>query len=101
MKTRILAGVLVTISPSAMANDLPLPPIPPRVSAVADAAPVPNSSAEAPATPESEKPSLNVRLYRAKSFDPSAGFAPGSRYQSSEDQKVIQTPGFSINVPLK
>jgi hypothetical protein len=85
-----------------MADDLPLPPIPPQISALADAAPVPNPNAEAPVTLESGEPSLNVRLYRAKSYDDtSAGFVPGSRYQSSEDRKPIQTPGFSINVPLK
>ena len=32
---------------------------------------------------------------------PSVGFAPGSRYQTTEDRKPIQTPGFSISVPLK
>jgi hypothetical protein len=101
MKTLLLVGSLMMFGPIAMADNLPLPPIPPRISVVAAAAPVPNPNAEAPIAPESDEPSLSVRLYRAKSYDPSAGFVPGSRYQSNEDRKVIQTPGFSINVPLK
>lgn len=85
----------------AMAENLPVPPVPPDMPRLADAAPVPNVDAQAPVTPPSDEPSVNVRLYRAKTYDPSAGFVPGSRYQSTEDRKPIQTPGFSISVPLK
>jgi len=85
----------------ALADDLPLPPLPPEHPPVAEAAPVPNVDAEAPAAPTSEKPSVNIKMYRASMYDPGVGFTPGSRYQSSEDRKPIQTPGFSVNVPLK
>jgi hypothetical protein len=101
MRTLLLLVALLAFGPFAMADDLPVPPIPPQNPPLADAAPVPNVYAEAPVTPDSEEPSLNVRLYRAKPYDPGVGFVPGSRYQSSEDRKPIQTPGFSINVPLK
>ena len=84
-----------------MADTLPVPPIPPVLPAIGDAAPVPNFDAEAPVTPSSEGPSVNVRLYRIRMYDPSAGFVPGSHYQSTEDRKPIQTPGLSISVPLK
>ena len=69
MRTLLLLGAVMTLGPFAMADDLPLPPIPPQISALADAAPVPNPNAEAPVTLESGEPSLNVRLYRAKSYD--------------------------------
>jgi hypothetical protein len=84
-----------------MADTLPIPPIPPEDPPVAEAAPVPNMSAEAPTVPKSEKPSVNMRVYHVGLYDPALGFAPGSRYQSTEDRKPIQTPGFSVSVPLE
>lgn len=100
MRRLLLIG-LVTIGHAALAKNLPVPPIPPAQPPSNDAAPVPNPDAAAPASIESGEPTLAVTLYRARSFDPSVGFAPGSRYQSSEDRKPIQTPGISITVPLK
>jgi hypothetical protein len=82
-------------------NDLPVPPIPPQYPPLADIAPVPNFDARAPVAPEVETATFDVRLYRARLYDPSQGFTPGSRYQTAEDRKPIQTPGLSISVPLK
>ena len=84
----------------ALAQNLPVPPVPPA-DAPADEAPVPNIDARPPAARSSDGPSVDVRLYRSKPYDPSLGFAPGSRYQSTEDRKPIQTPGISVSVPLK
>ena len=101
MKHLLVASLLV-IGSRAWAADLPVPPVPPDDPALGEAAPMPNVNASAPVTPDSDRPRVDVRLYRAKSYyDTSAGFAPGSRYQDSEERKAIQTPGFSINVPLK
>ena len=33
--------------------------------------------------------------------DPAAGYAPGSQYENSTEQKGIQTPGFLVRMPLK
>jgi hypothetical protein len=101
MRILLTLTVLMGVGSPAIAEELPVPPIPPRIPPIADAAPVPNPDAEAPATPSSDEPSVNVQLYRARMYDPSVGFVPGSRYQSTEDRKPIQTPGFSISVPLK
>jgi hypothetical protein len=101
MRILLALTLLMGIGSAAIAEDLPVPPIPPNIAPIADAAPVPNPDAEAPVTPSSDEPSVNVRLYRVRMYDPSAGFVPGSRYQSSEDRKPIQTPGLSISVPLK
>jgi hypothetical protein len=84
-----------------VADDFPVPPIPPPYPPLAEIAPVPNADARAPVTPDTEAPTFDVRLYRARLYDPSLGFAPGSRYQTTEDRKPIQTPGLSISVPLK
>jgi hypothetical protein len=101
MRQLPLVVILLAVGPYAMAQGLPVPPVPPDVPPFADAAPVPNVNAQAPITPASDQPSVNVRLYRARTYDASAGFVPGSRYQSTEDRKPIQTPGFSVSVPLK
>jgi hypothetical protein len=92
---------MLALSPAANGDDLPVPPIPPANPPAVDTAPVPNADAHAPVAASSEEPSIDVRLYRVRRYDPSLGFAPGSRYQSTEDRKPIQTPGFSISVPLK
>jgi hypothetical protein len=98
---RILLMVFVAMGSAAMAEDLPVPPPPPAHPPPGEIAPVPNLSAHGPATPVSDQPSLDVKLYRAPNYDPSVGFAPGSRYQSAQERKPIQTPGFSISVPLQ
>ena len=85
----------------AIADQLPRPPVPPPHSLTADQAPVPDVTAQDPVRPPPQQTSVDVRLYRAQLYDPSMGFAPGSRYQSNEDRKPIQTPGFSVTVPLK
>lgn len=100
--SRYLRAFLFAATLSAtMQNELPEPPMPPDTIPMGDSAPVPNVDARAPAVVASEAPRLDVKLYRSRPFDPSLGFAPGSRYQSTEDRKPIQTPGFSISVPLK
>jgi hypothetical protein len=101
MKIVMALALLVGTASVAMADALPEPPIPPVIPPIADAAPVPNPDAAAPITPSLDEPSVNVRMYRARMYDPSVGFAPGSHYESTEDRKPIQTPGLSISVPLK
>jgi hypothetical protein len=98
--TLILLGVS-SASVAAPAEQLPVPPIPPDNLRFAETAPVPDPDAQAPVPAPSNDPSVDVRLYRSNTYDPSQGFAPGSRFQTTEDRKPIQTPGFSISVPLK
>jgi hypothetical protein len=97
----ITPGSGVTLQVDATTQDFPVPPIPPEHPPLAETAPVPNADASAPITPESAAPSVEVKLYRARPYDPGFGFAPGSRYQTSEDRKPIQTPGLIISVPLQ
>ncbi len=100
MKSLVVFLSFLTIG-NAVARELPVPPIPPDHPPRADGAPVPNIDAQAPLQITKEETSVNVKLYRARLFDPSMGFAPGSKYQANEDRKPIQTPGISITVPLK
>lgn len=91
----------IALGGPAMAQGLPVPPVPPARPPADEAAPVPNTDAHPPIVRSSEGPSVDLRLYRAKQYDPSKGFAPGSRYQSTEDRKPIQTPGISVSVPFR
>ena len=63
-------------SHSASADDLPVPPIPPANVPLADTAPVPAVSAQPPVAAASDQPSVDVKLYRAKPYDPGLGFTP-------------------------
>jgi hypothetical protein len=100
--TRYVLLFLLTFSAAAAANeDLPIPPLPPPQVPLTEIAPLPDPNAQAPVTPGSDQASLNVKFYRAKTYDPSEGFTPGSRYQTSEDRKPIQTPGLSVSVPIQ
>jgi len=96
----VLCMVAMGAAPAAAA-ELPVPPVPPAELQVSQNAPTPDLDVQAPVVTEAEQPSLNVRLYRSKTYDPAYGFAPGSRYQSSEDRKPIQTPGLSVSVPIQ
>ncbi len=89
------------LAPAAMAESLPVPPMPPADPVVGEVAPVPDPDASAPISLSAEQPRVDVKLYRATPYDPGLGFAPGSRYRSSEDRKPIQTPGLSVSVPLR
>lgn len=98
---RILFVFAIIVSSPVFAEDLPVPPIPPDSLALSETAPIPDLDARVPFTPASERPSVDVKFFRNQPPDPSMGFAPGSRYQSSEDRKPIQTPGLSVSVPLR
>jgi hypothetical protein len=82
-------------------GSLPLPPAPPDHLAVAEDAPVPDADARAPVPTLVQGAKVSLEMYRASRFDPSLGFAPGSRFQTAEDRKPIQTPGVSVRIPLK
>lgn len=88
-------------SHAGRAETMPVPPVPPSVPPLTERAPMPDPDANVPGDATSDVPSYQVRMYRSRMYDPSQGFAPGSRYQSSEDRKAIQTPGVSVTVPLQ
>jgi hypothetical protein len=97
---RVLFAMVVTLGPAAMAQDLPVPPIPPEHT-LAETAPVPDFDARAPVAAPSDAPSVDVTFYHPTLPDPALGFAPGSQYQINDDRKLLQLPSVGINVPLK
>jgi hypothetical protein len=99
--SRILVILIMMAGSAAFADPLPVPPLPPDNPPLEQSAPVPNPDARAPLIPTSEHAQVAVGFYRFNPPNPSMGFAPGSRYQTSEDRKPIQTPGFSVSVPVQ
>jgi hypothetical protein len=91
------AGVAKTV----LANELPIPPIPPASHPSSTPAPVPDDQVRAPIAEVNSGPSVALRFYRNPAYTQGAGFTPGSQFQTPEDRKPIQTPGFSVSVPLK
>ena len=92
-----LAGLVVMAAGGA--PELPVPPVPPP-NPPSDTAPVPDDDAQGPRALTADDAQFRLRLYRMQRYDASQGFIPGSRYESSEDKKAIQTPGLSLSVPL-
>jgi hypothetical protein len=97
---RLLRPVCLLALAAAAPHTIPLPPIPPATPPSDTAAPVPDVDLHAPIAVATEETRLRLRLFRMQRYDASRGFLPGSRYESSEDRKPIQTPGFIVSVPL-
>jgi hypothetical protein len=95
-----MAAVWVALASPVVAADLPLPPLPPSSPPSATAAPVPDNDFTPPPSAANAGPTVGLKFFRSQTFDPGLGFAPGSRYRSSEDRKPVQTPGISVSVPL-
>jgi hypothetical protein len=96
----ILWASILSISAS-VAEGLPIPPLPPANPPLGEIAPVPHVDSHAPVAQVSDSPSIDVKFFHVRRYDPSLGFAPGSRYETNEDRRPIQPPGFTVNVPLK
>jgi len=80
---------------------LPLPPPLPARPPVDEAAPVPDADVQAPDAMARGPAVFAVRVYPMREFGTSDGFIPGSAYQSPEQRKPVQTPGFMVTLPLR
>jgi len=100
VKQIVLAAVFASQGGLAMAENLPVPPIPPARVPSFDA-PVPNVNALAPDLNGVPSPvSLELGFLRRKMLDSSQGFGPGSRYQPQPDRQLLPIPGVVFRVPL-
>ena len=79
----------------------PEPPMPPAHPPTNEHAPVPNNELQRPTLPGPGSGSrVGLKLYRLERPDNSQGFAPGSRYQVTDERWQSLIPGFQISVPL-
>jgi hypothetical protein len=103
----VLGGLL--LSGAAPRGSLPLPrslplPLPPPlpIDPPLDlAAPVPNRALRLPERIVQDATAFALRLYSMQDLGTGEGYIPGSAYQSPEQRKPMQTPGFMVTVPLK
>jgi hypothetical protein len=83
-------------------HSLPVPPIPPPNPPTDQSAPVPNPDMRGPTEISSQGPRVELQDFRARRFNNDGfGYTPGSQYESTEDKRPIQTPGLSVQVPLR
>lgn len=94
----LLGGMLLAMQPHAV---LPLPPPLPADPPTDEVAPMPNDSVSFPANSGPAQSTFALRIYRMRSYSTGDGFIPGSAYESPEDRKPMQTPGFMVTVPLQ
>ncbi len=63
---------------------------------------MPDNTVRAPGTAtENLNTAWALRVYRMQDLGAGDGFIPGSAYQSPEQRKPMQTPGFMVTVPLQ
>ncbi len=81
---------------------LPLPPPLPANPPTDLAAPMPNDNLRAPGgASQNSSAKWALRIYPMQEFGTGEGYIPGSEYQSPEQRKPMQTPGFMVTVPLR
>src|SRR5690349_16418480 len=100
MRRILILVAMIGLIAAAAPSELPVPPIPPEQGPGNQTAPVPDEQAGQPNVRSPPGTHFGLQDYRVNRFNPSAGFMPGSHYQTSEERKPIQTPGFSVTVPL-
>ena len=97
----LLALFAATAAGQKQSLPLPLPPVPPAHPPADRGAPVPDLYISAPREGPPPLSNITVRDFRVDENNHSLGYTPGSQFQTSEDKRSIQTPGFSFRVPLQ
>ncbi len=97
----VLLGTMLLATAGARAS-LPLPPPLPADPPTDQAAPVPDDDPHIPqGFAQDNSAAWALRIYRMEEFGTGDGYIPGSAYQSPEQRKPLQTPGFMVTVPLQ
>lgn len=97
----LLAGLLLAAA-APRRVPLPLPPPLPANPPADLAAPMPDDDLRGPeALTRGPYAEWALRIYRMQEFGTGDGFIPGSAYQSPEQRRPMQTPGFIVTVPLQ
>lgn len=95
------AGPRSSLPPPPALPSLPLPPPLPADPPTDQAAPVPNGTLWGPDASAGDHGAFAFRIYRMPEFGTSQGFIPGSAYESPEQRRPMQPPGFSFTLPLQ
>jgi hypothetical protein len=85
-----------------LSRKTPIPPNPPPSARLASPAPVPDRDAQPPPDLNSAPHTkVSVADFRPPKTDTNAALPYGARYQSPDDQRSIETPGFTVTIPLR
>jgi hypothetical protein len=101
MRAGLMVLALLAAAGASPAPSLPVPPIPPAHPPLDQSAPMPDPDLRAPAAADPQGAQVSLSNFRYRQYDQSLGYAPGSHFQSSEEKRVIQTPGLTVRVPLQ
>lgn len=80
---------------------LPLPPPLPTDPPTDQAAPVPDANIQTPNRTGPGGTAFALRVYPMQQLTTAEAYPPGSAYESPEQRKPMQPPGFMVTVPLK
>lgn len=92
---------LLGMAAGAAAPALPVPPLPPAHPPTPQAAPVPNIDLRAPELAAVPRTAVGLRVFRMTDHGTGLGFIPGSAYETPEGRRPVQTPGFTVSVPVR
>ena len=87
---------------AGLSRRTPIPPIPHASTRLATPAPMPDRDARPPPDPNATPhPKVTPTDFRPPTADTDAGFPYGSRFRSPQDMQPVQTPGFTVTIPLR
>ena len=94
--------VLHAPAKAVLSQRTPVPPFPPAGAQRARLAPMPDRDFQPPPDPSSSpQTKVSPTDFRLPKVDTDAGYPYGSQYRSPENMKPIDTPGFTLTVPLR
>jgi hypothetical protein len=87
---------------AGLSRRIPIPPVPHANTPLTGAAPVPDRDAQPPPGPNaSPHTKVTPTDFRLPNINADAGYPSGSRFRSPQDTQPIQTPGFTVTIPLR
>jgi hypothetical protein len=99
---RVFWGPLIVVLTAGASppRSLPVPPIPPANPPSAQSAPMPDRELRAPLD-NAGGVQVSVQDFRIQRYYPGMAYSPGSRFETSEEKRPIQTPGLTVKLPLQ
>ena len=85
---------------AVLSRRTPIPPVPQASTPLTRPAPVPDQDAQPPSEPPPHTRVISTD-FRLPKVDADAGYPYGSRFRSPQETQPIQTPGFTVTIPLR
>ena len=85
---------------AVLSRRTPIPPVPQASTPLTRPAPVPDQDAQPPSEPPPHTRVIPTD-FRLPKVNADAGYPYGSRFRSPQETQPIQTPGFTVTIPLR